>query len=40
MQVGGLFWVATTRENVPPSLVLELLQRIYWIARVSCNRGC
>ncbi|GAB4820763.1 hypothetical protein N2152v2_007809 [Parachlorella kessleri] len=33
IKVAGLFWVATTRENVSPSLVLELLQRIYWIAR-------
>lgn len=35
VQVAGLFWVATTRENVSPSLVLELLQRFYWIARVG-----
>lgn len=26
-----MFWVATTRENVSPSLVTELLMRIYWI---------
>ncbi len=32
-KAGGLFWVATTRENVAPSLVLELLQRMYWIVR-------
>ena len=32
-KAGGLFWVATTRENVAPSLVLELLQRMYWIIR-------
>ena len=32
-QVGGLYWVATTRDNVSPSLVLELLMRMYWIAR-------
>lgn len=30
---GGLFWVASTRENVSPSLVLELLMRLYWIVR-------
>ena len=28
MQDGGVFLVATTRENVSPSLVLELLRRI------------
>lgn len=39
-QVGGLFWVATTRENVSPSLVLELLSRIYWITRVRCTGWC
>lgn len=33
VRVGGLFWVATTRENVSPSLVLELLMRMYWITR-------
>lgn len=33
VKVGGLYWVATTRENVSPSLVLELLMRVYWIAR-------
>ena len=33
LQVGGLFWVASTRENVSPSLVLELLMRLYWICR-------
>lgn len=32
-KAGGLFWVATTRENLSPSLVLELLTRIYWITR-------
>jgi uncharacterized protein YbaR (Trm112 family) len=32
-QVGGLYWVASTRENVSPSLVLELLLRMYWICR-------
>ena len=37
IKVGGLFWVATTRENVSPSLVLELLYRIYWIARVRAR---
>ena len=33
VRAGGLFWVATTRENVSPSLVLELLMRLYWIVR-------
>ena len=28
---GSLFWGATTRENVSPSLVLELLNRLFWI---------
>jgi len=32
-RAGGLFWVATTRENAAPSLVLELLTRMYWIVR-------
>lgn len=35
--VGGLYWVATTRENVSPSMILELLLRIYWIARDYCG---
>lgn len=33
VKVGGLYWVASTRENVSPSLVLELLMRMYWICR-------
>ncbi|KAL4857960.1 AP-4 complex subunit mu [Chlorella vulgaris] len=33
VKVGGLYWVASTRENVSPSLVLELLLRMYWICR-------
>ena len=33
VKAGGLFWVATTRENVSPSLVLELLTRMYWVTR-------
>lgn len=33
LQVGGLYWVATSRENVSPSLVLELLMRIHSICR-------
>lgn len=32
-RMGGLFWVATTRENVSPSLVIELLMRVYWVTR-------
>lgn len=32
MKIAGLFFVTTTRVNVSPSLVLELLQRI---ARVT-----
>lgn len=32
-QVGGLYWVAVTRDNVSPSLVTELLMRLYWICR-------
>lgn len=36
-RAGGLYWVATTRENVAPSLVLELLQRMYWIVRDYCG---
>jgi hypothetical protein len=31
--VGGLYWVASSRENVSPSLVVELLMRLYWICR-------
>lgn len=37
ISVGGLFWVATTRDNVSPSLILELLLRIYWITRDYCG---
>ncbi|KAL4442926.1 hypothetical protein ABPG77_008417 [Micractinium sp. CCAP 211/92] len=33
VKVGGLYWVATSRENVSPSLVLELLMRIHSICR-------
>lgn len=33
MQAGGLYWVATSRENVSPSVVLELLMRIHSICR-------
>ncbi len=35
MQDGGVFLVATTRENVSPSLVLELLKRIGGIIKVG-----
>ena len=34
VQDGGLLLVATTRENVSPSVVLELLQRIGGIIKV------
>ncbi len=34
MQEGGVDLVATTRENVSPSLVLELLRRIAIIIKV------
>lgn len=36
MQDGGVLLVATTRENVSPSLVLELLKRIGGIIKVNC----
>ena len=32
--------VATTRENVSPSLVLELLKRIGGIIKVDCLPAC
>lgn len=32
-QVGGLYWVAVTRDNVSLSLATELLMRLYWICR-------
>ena len=32
--------VATTRENVSPSLVLELLKRIGGIIKVDCLLAC
>ena len=34
-QDGGVLLVATTRENVSPSLVLELLKRIGGIIKVT-----
>ncbi len=45
-QDGGVFLVATTRENVSPSLVLELLRRIGGIIKarallsLACTRYC
>lgn len=36
VQDGGVLLVATTRENVSPSLVLELLKRIGGIIKVHC----
>jgi hypothetical protein len=35
MQDGGVLLVAATRENVSPSLVLELLKRIGGIIKAS-----
>jgi len=29
---GGLYWGLTTRENVSPSLLVELLNRLFWVA--------
>ena len=40
LQDGGLLLVATTRENVSPSVVLELLQRIGGIIKVNPNWIC
>jgi AP-4 complex subunit mu-1 len=37
VRLGGLFWVATTRENASPSLVLELLARLHWVAKDYCG---
>ena len=34
MQDGGVMLVATTRDNVSPSLVLELLRRVGGIIKV------
>ena len=31
VKAGSLYWAATTRENVSPSLVLEMLNRLFWI---------
>lgn len=31
VKAGSLYWGATTRENVSPSLVLEMLNRLFWI---------
>ncbi len=31
IKAGSLYWGATTRENVSPSLVLEMLNRLFWI---------
>ncbi|KAI7838129.1 hypothetical protein COHA_008060 [Chlorella ohadii] len=33
VKVGGLYWVAVTRDNVSLSLATELLMRLYWICR-------
>ena len=40
VQDGGVLLVATTRENVSPSLVLELLKRIGGIIKVDCLPAC
>ena len=31
VQAGSLYWAATTKTNVSPSLVIELLNRLFWI---------
>lgn len=31
VKAGSLYWAATTRSNVSPSLVLEMLNRLFWI---------
>ena len=31
VKAGSMYWGATTKENVSPSLVLELLNRLFWI---------
>jgi AP-4 complex subunit mu-1 len=31
IKAGSLYWGATTKENVSPSLVLEMLNRLFWI---------
>ena len=38
MQDGGVLLVAATRENVSPSLVLELLKRIGGIIKASLQQ--
>lgn len=40
MQDGGVFLVATTRENISPSLVLELLKRIGGIIKARATLIC
>ncbi len=32
IHAGSLYWGVTTRENVSPSLLVELLNRLFWIA--------
>ena len=40
LQDGGVMLVVTTRDNVSPSLVLELLRRVGGIIKVSTQPAC
>ncbi len=40
LQDGGVMLVATTRDNVSPSLVLELLRRVGGIIKVGIQLAC
>lgn len=40
LQDGGVMLVATTRDNVSPSLVLELLRRVGGIIKVGIQSAC
>ena len=35
IHAGSLYWGVTTRENVSPSLLVELLNRLFWIAKTK-----
>ena len=39
-QDGGVMLVATTRDNVSPSLVLELLRRVGGVIKVGIQSAC
>jgi hypothetical protein len=39
-QTGGLLFMATTRKNVAPSLVLELIARVAAVAKVCDLFSC